>query len=170
MRQVYLDYQSATPVLPEVFEAMRPFFTESFGAPSSLHRHGLRARDALNRARQQVASLIQAGSPEEIIFTSGGTEATNLAVKGVAYANEKRGNHIVTSTIEHPAVLNSIEFLEKHGFTSTRVRVDGQGRLSPEEIGKALTDQTILVCVHHANHDVGTIQPVREIAVAAQEK
>jgi cysteine desulfurase len=124
----------------------------------------------LNQARQLVASLIGAGSPEEIIFTSGGTEAANLAVKGVAYANQKRGNHIVTSAIEHPAVLNSIEFLEKQGFSSTRVRVDGQGRISPEEIGKALTEQTVLVCVHHANHDVGTIQPVREIAAIAEER
>jgi cysteine desulfurase len=170
MRQVYLDYQSATPVHPEVFEAMRPFFSETFAAPASLHRHALRARDALNQARQQVASLIRAESPEEIIFTSGGTEAANLAVKGVAYANQNRGNHIVASAIEHPAVLNSIDFLEKHGFSSTRVPVDGLGRISPDEIGKALTDQTVLVCVHHANHDVGTIQPVREIAGIAEER
>src|SRR4051812_38166105 len=98
MRQVYLDYQSATPIRPEVFDAMRPYFSETFGAPASLHRQGLRARDALNQARQQVGSFIHAGSPEEIIFTSGGTEATNLAVKGAAYAGRKRGTHIVTST------------------------------------------------------------------------
>jgi cysteine desulfurase len=170
MRQVYFDYQSATPVLPEVFEAMRPFFTESFGAPYSLHRHGLRARDALNQARQQVASLIQAGSAEEIIFTSGGTEAANLAVKGAAYASQKRGNHIVASAIEHPAVLKSIEFLEAQGFSAARVPVDSQGRIKPAEIAKALTDKTILVCVHHANHDVGTIQPVREIAAVLEER
>ena len=170
MRQVYLDHQSATQLLPEVFEAMRPFFGENFGAPSSLHRHGLRARDALNQARQQVASLIQAGSTEEIIFTSGGTEAVNLAVKGTAYASQKRGNHIVASAIEHPAVLKSIEFLETCGFTVTLVPVDGQGRINPEDVGRAITDKTVLVCVHHANHDVGTIQPVQKIASVLEER
>src|SRR5207237_3639585 len=111
MRRVYLDHQAATPVLPEVFEAMKPFFTESFGSPSSLHRQGLRARDALATARAQVASLINAESPEDIIFTSGGTESANLAVKGAAYASQRRGQHLIASAIEHPAVLNSIEFL-----------------------------------------------------------
>jgi cysteine desulfurase len=114
--------------------------------------------------------MIHAGTPEEILFTSGGTEAANLAVKGTAWASQKRGNHIVTSAIEHPSVLNSIEFLEKQGFTATRVPVDGQGRISPEAIRGALTEQTILVCVHHANHDVGTIQPVRAITDAAEER
>src|SRR5207249_472874 len=126
MRRVYLDHQSSTPVLPEVFEAMKPFFTEAFGSPSSLHELGLRARDALARARAQVAALINAESPDDIIFTSGGTESANLAVKGTAYANQRRGDHIVVSGIEHPAVMNSVEFLEKHGFTSTRVKVDAE--------------------------------------------
>src|SRR5436853_1613824 len=107
MRNVYLDHQAATPVLPEVFEAMKPFFTEAYGSPSSLHRHGLRARDALARARAQVAGLIHAESPEDIIFTSSGTESANLAIKGTVYANERRGNHVVVSAIEHPAILNS---------------------------------------------------------------
>src|SRR5205809_5472161 len=120
MRHVYLDHQTTTPVLPEVFDAMAPFFAESFGSPSSLHRHGLRARDALAKARAQVAAFIHAESPEDIIFTSSGTESANLAIKGTAYANQRRGNHIVASAIEHPAVLNSIEFLEKHGFTATK--------------------------------------------------
>jgi cysteine desulfurase len=170
MRQVYLDHLSATPVLPEVLAAMQPFFTENFGTPASLHRHGLRARDALNQARQAIASMIGAETPEEIIFTSGGTEAANLAVKGTAWANQKRGTHIVASAIEHPSVLNSIEFLEKQGFTATRVPVGPDGGISPAAIRDALTEQTILVCIHHANHDVGTIQPVRQIVEATEER
>jgi cysteine desulfurase len=170
MRQVYLDHQSTTPVLPEVFEAMRPFFMEAFGSPSSLHQHGLRARDALAKARQQIADLIHAESPEEVLFTSGGTESANLAVKGVAYASQRRGNHIVTSEIEHPAVLNSIEFLEKQGFTATRVKVEAEGQIDLEAVRAALTDKTILICVHHVNHDIGAIQPVRAIAERAQER
>src|SRR2546423_5495095 len=109
MRPVYLDHQASTPVLPEVLQAMMPFFTESFGSPSSLHRAGLRARDALAQARAQFADFIHAESPDDIIFTSGGTESANLAIKGTAFANQRRGNHIIASAIEHPAVLNSIE-------------------------------------------------------------
>ena len=169
MRHVYLDHQTTTPVLPEVFEAMAPFFTEFFGSPASLHRQGLRARDALSKARAQVAALINSESPEDIIFTSGGTESANLAVKGTAYANQHRGKHIVASAIEHPAVLNSIEFLEKQGFTCTKVGVDAEGLINPEDVRAAMTDQTILICVHHANHDIGAIQPIRDIAVVAAD-
>ena len=164
MRRVYLDHQASTPVLPEVFEAMRPFFTELFGNASSLHRHGLQVRDPLAKARAQAAAFIHADSPDEIIFTSGGTEAANLAVKGVAYASQRRGNHIVLSAIEHPAVLNSVEFLEKQGFTATQVGVNREGTIDPQAILAALTDKTILVCIHHANHDIGVIQSVRAIA------
>jgi cysteine desulfurase len=170
MRQVYLDHQSSTPILPEVFAAMRPYFAENFGSPSALHRHGLFARDAMNHAREQMARLINAESLEEIIFTSGGTESANLAVKGVAYANRSRGNHIIASAIDHPAVLHSLDFLEKQGFTSTRVPVDAQGRIHLQEIEKALRPDTILICLHHANHDVGAIQPVTEICAIAQQK
>jgi len=170
MRHVYLDHQTTTPVAPEVFAAMAPYFSEIFGSPSSLHRHGLRARDALARARAQVAALIHAESPDDIIFTSGGTESANLAIKGAAYANQRRGNHIVASAIEHPAVLNSIEFLEKHGFTSTRVGVDGAGLIDPDKARAAITEQTILLCVHHANHDIGAIEPIREIGALAEER
>src|SRR5437870_8539255 len=155
MRPVFLDHQSTTPVLPAVFEAMKPFFSEAFGSPSSVHQHGLRARDALARARAQVAALINAESPDDIIFTAGGTESANLAVKGAAYANQRRGNHIVLSAIEHPAVLNSIEFLEKQGFTCSKVKVDAEGWVDPAKVRAAITDQTVLVCVHHANHDIG---------------
>ena len=170
MRRVYLDHQSSTPVLPEVFEAMKPFFTEAFGSPSSLHELGLRARDALARARAQVAALINAESPDDIIFTSGGTESANLAVKGTAYANQRRGRHVVLSEIEHPSVVNSVEFLAKHGFTATRVKVDADGFVNPQHIRAAITDQTILVCVHHVNHDIGTVEPIREIGAITREK
>lgn len=169
-RRVYFDHYSATPVLPEVFEAMRPYFMEQFGSPSSLHQLGLRAREALAQARQQAAQLIHAASPEEMIFTSGGTESANLAIKGVAFASHRRGNHIVLTETEHPAVTNSVEFLEKNGFTSTRVKVDGEGRVKAAEVAAAMTDQTMLVCVHHANHDIGTIQPIAEIGALVGER
>ncbi|MBI4027352.1 MAG: aminotransferase class V-fold PLP-dependent enzyme [Verrucomicrobia bacterium] len=169
-RAVYLDHLSATPVDKRVFEAMKPFFMETFGNPSSLHRHGLRVKDALNRAREQFALLINAASSDEIIFTSGGTEANNLAVKGAAYANQRRGNHIVVSAIEHPSVLESVAFLEKTGFRVTRVRVDSQGIVDPEEVRRAITDHTILIAVQHANHDIGAIQPVAENGRIAARK
>ena len=170
MPHVYLDHQAATPVLPEAFEAMRPFFTEHFGNASSLHSHGLRARDALAKAREQMAAFIGAESPEDILFTSDGTESANLAIKGAAYANQKRGNHIVLSAIEHPTVLRSVEFLETQGFTATKVKVDANGLVNPEAVREAMTDQTILVAVHHVNHDVGAIEPVREIGGIAAER
>ncbi len=169
MRHVYLDYQAATPVRPEVLEAMRPFFTEAFGNPSSLHQQGLRAKEALAQARARVAAFLNAESAEEIFFTSDGQESANLAIKGVAYANQRKGNHIVASEIEHPSVLNSIEFLEKQGFVCTRVKVDSQGFINPADVRAALTDQTILIAVHHVNHDIGTIQPVAEIGRLAAE-
>jgi cysteine desulfurase len=170
MRHVYLDHQSATPVLPEALEAMKPFFAGDFGNPSSPHQHGLRARDALDTARIQAARLINAESPEEIIFTSDGTESANLAVKGACWAQQRRGRHIVVSSIEHPAVLNSAAFLEKQGFTCARVPVDTQGFVDPERVRAAITDKTILIAVHLVNHEIGTIEPIREIAVIAHEK
>jgi cysteine desulfurase len=130
----------------------------------------LRARDALGKAREQVATLIHAESPDDIIFTSGGTEAANLAVKGAAFANQRRGNHLVVSTIEHPAVLRSVEFLEAHGFCASRVKVDSEGWVNPADVAAALTDKTILVCVHHVNHDIGTIEPIREIGQFVAER
>jgi len=170
MRQVYLDHLSATPLLPEAFEAMKPFFLEAYGNASSLHQHGLRVRDALLQARTQIAALINAESPDDIFFTSCGTEAVNLAVKGVAYANRRRGNHIVWSEVEHPAVLNSIEFLEKEGFTQTKVPVDPDGRVRVDALREAVTDKTSLICVQLANHDIGTIQPIAEVGRIAAEK
>jgi cysteine desulfurase len=168
--QVYLDHQAATPVLPEALAAMQPYFSQVFGNPSSLHQHGLQVRDALAQARAQVAALIHAESPEEIIFTSGGTEAANLAVKGVAYASQRRGNHIVLSQIEHPSVLNSMEFLEKQGFVCAKVKVNAEGWVDAEAVRAALTDKTILVCVHHVNHDIGTIEPIQQISKVTSEK
>jgi cysteine desulfurase len=170
MRQIFLDHQATTPVLPEVFEAMAPYFREACGSASSLHQLGLRARDALARARAQVAALINAESPDEIVFTSGGTESANLAVKGTAYANQRRGDHIIISAVEHPSVVHSAEFLEKHGFTCTRVKVDAEGFVDPAEVRAALTERTILICVHHVNHDIGTIEPIREIGEIAMGK
>ena len=170
MRHVYLDHQAATPVLPEVLEAMNPFFAGAFGNPSSLHHHGLLARDALATARAQIAAFIHAESPDEIIFTSDGTESANLAVKGTAAAHQRNGNHIVISATEHPAVIASAEFLESRGFTCTRVKVDARGAVDPDDVRSALTDKTILIAVHHVNHEIGTLQPVREIGALARER
>jgi len=170
MRHVYLDHQSATPVLPEVLAAMQPFFRESFGNPSSLHHHGLFARDALEKARAQIAALIHAESPDEIIFTSDGTEAMNLAVKGAALANRRNGNHLILSATEHPAVLASAQFLETQGFTCTRVKVNAEGMVALADVGAAITDQTILISIHHTNHEIGAIQPLREIGELARDR
>jgi cysteine desulfurase len=170
MRHVFLDHQSGTPMLPAAFEAMRPYFTEAFGNPSSLHQHGLRVRDALKKARQQMAALINADSEEEIFFTSDGTESANWAIKGVAYANERKGKHLVVSATEHPSVMNSVEFLEKQGWTCTRVGVNAVGVVNLDELRAAITPQTVLVAVHHVNHDIGTIQPMREVGKICAEK
>ena len=169
-RQIYLDHQAATPVLPEALDAMLPFFRGDFGNPASPHHLGLNARDALARAREQFAALLNAELPEEIIFTSGGTEAVNLAIKGGALANERHGKHIVVSDIEHPAVLNSVAALARAGFTCTRVKVDATGWVDPAAVRAALTDETILVAVHHANHDLGTLEPIAEIAALTAER
>ena len=167
---IYLDHNATTPVLPEVFEAMKPFFTEAFGNASSLHQHGLRVRDALQKARGQFAAFVNAESPDDIFFTSDGTESANLAIKGVAYANQRKGNHLVVSATEHPSVLNSVEFLEKQGFTCTRVPVDREGFVNPADVATAITDRTVLVAVHHVNHDIGAIQQISEIGKIAADK
>jgi cysteine desulfurase len=169
MREVYFDHQAATPVLPEVFEAMRPFFAASYGNPSSLHRHGLLVRDALEKARAQVAAFLHAESPEEIIFTADGTESANLAVKGTALANRRNGRHLVVSQIEHPSVLASAGFLESQGLVCARVGVDAEGLLDPARIRSAITDQTILIAVHQVNHEIGAIEPVAEIGAIARD-
>ena len=167
---IYLDHLTTTPPLTEVVDAMQPWLRGQFGAPASLHKLGLEARDAIDAARERLAKLVNAAEPEEIIFTSSGTEAINHAVKGAALANRRFGSHIVTTGIEHPAVLGSITWLESQGFSSTQVGVDGQGRVDPNALGQAMTDETVLVCLHHANHDLGTVQSVAEVAKLTVER
>lgn len=169
MKKVYLDNNSTTPILPEVRETMMPFLGESFGNPSCLHDWGEAPREALETAREQVASLIGA-APEEIIFTASGTESNNFAVKGIAWANQKKGKHIVVSAIEHFSVLNSVKTLEKMGFTYTMVPVDKNAVVDPAKVREALRDDTILVSIMHANGEVGSLQPIKEIAKITKEK
>jgi cysteine desulfurase len=166
-RKTYLDFNASTPIAPEAVEAMRPFLTDHFGNPSSHHWAGAPAKAAVERARGQVAALLGA-RPDEIVFTSGGTEANNHALQGAFLANRDRGDHLVTSAVEHPAVLKPIEFLRSLGARVTVVGVDRQGRVDPEEVRRALTPRTILVSVMHANNEVGTIQPISEIAAVAR--
>ena len=161
---IYLDHLTTTPPLPEVFDAMQPWLREGFGTPTSLHKLSLETRDAIDEARQRLAKLLNAAAPEEIIFTSSGTEAINHAVKGTALANRRFGSHIVTTGIEHPAVLGSIAWLERQGFSSTQVGVDDQGRIDSGALAQAMTEETILVSLHHANHDLGTVQSITDVA------
>jgi len=169
MNPVYLDHIATTPCRPEVFEAMTPYFTEHFGNPLSLHDVGQTARDAIESARAQVAALIRA-KPEEILYTSTGTEACNFAVKGIAHAYQKKGRHIVTSAVEHHAVANPVKFLEKNGFEVTTVPVDAAGLVDPADVAAALREDTVLVSVMLANNEIGTIQPVAEIGKFTREK
>ncbi|MFQ6000448.1 MAG: cysteine desulfurase family protein [Anaerolineae bacterium] len=167
MKRVYLDYGAATPTHPQVMEAMIPYLGEFFGNPQSLHDWGQEAKEAIEEARGKVASLIGA-QPEEIIFTSSGTEANNLALKGVAWAQERKGKHIVTSQIEHHSVLHSLKSLERQGFTYTSVPVDRYGLVDSTSVEEAITEETILVSIMHANNEVGTIEPLGEIAEIAK--
>jgi cysteine desulfurase len=168
MRRIYLDNAATTPVHPDVAKAMRPFLRDSFGNPSSMHSAGQEARVAVEEARDKVASLIGAGS-EEIVFTSGGTEADNFALKGMAYANDGGRNHIITSSVEHHAVLETCKFLERLGFTVTCLPVDGSGLVDPDGVKRAITKRTLLISVMHANNEVGTIEPIAEIGRIARE-
>jgi cysteine desulfurase len=164
--RIDLDHLTTTPLHPEVQEAMRPYLDHEFGSPASFHQGGLRARDALAQARGEVAALIGADSPDSILFTSGATEAANLAIKGAAWASHRRGNHLVLTGIEHPAIDRSVGFLEGRGFVATRIPVGRHGFIDPESIRSALRPETFLVCVHHAQHDLGSLQPLAEIATA----
>jgi cysteine desulfurase len=168
MRKVYLDNAATTPMLPEVLEAMLPYLKDAYGNPQSLHRWGDEAREAVEDARSKVAALIGA-QPEEIIFTSSGTESNNFAIKGLAAAQQSKGRHIVISAIEHFSVLHSARTLEKQGFELTLVPVDRYGLVDPEEVARSIRKDTVLVSVMHANGEVGTIQPIREIARLAKE-
>lgn len=167
-REVYLDYIATTPVLPEVLEAMLPYFKDIFGNPQSIHFWGDQAREALEKAREQVARLIN-GSPEEVIFVSSGTEANNLAIKGLAQGQAGKGRHIVVSAIEHFSVLHAARTLEKAGFELTVIPVDSYGLVNPEEVARSIRKDTVLVSVMHANGEVGTIQPIAEIARVTRE-
>ena len=168
-RRVYLDHLAGTPLAAEVREAMRPFLEERFGSASSLHVHGLAAREAIDIAREQCAKLIN-GTPKEILFTGSATEANNLAVKGVALAQRERGNHIVLSNIEHPSIEQSVAWLEDNGFTATRVAVNGEGCVAPNDIAEATTDRTVLIVTHHASHDLGAVQDITSIGAIAKAR
>ena len=170
MRTVYLDHSATTPVDPEVFEAMKPYFLAKFGNASSIHEKGREARAAVEEARAQVARLLGAEQPREIIFTSGATESDNLAVKGVAMANRDRGDHIITTRVEHHAILHTCELLEKEGFQVTYLPVDSHGVVDPADVEQAITPQTVLVTVMLANNEVGTVLPVREIGEICRER
>ncbi|NLY29372.1 MAG: cysteine desulfurase NifS [Firmicutes bacterium] len=169
MNRIYLDHASTTPMRPEVLEAMLPFLKGEYGNPSSIYGEGREARKALDRARDRIATILGA-SPREIIFTSGGSEADNLAIKGAAFALRDRGNHIITSAIEHHAVYNTCRYLEKHGFRITVLPVDSYGLVDPSAVAAALTPETILVSIMHANNEIGTIQPIAEISKILKER
>jgi cysteine desulfurase len=169
MKQIYMDHNATTPVRKEVLEAMLPYYTTLFGNASSVHTIGQEARKAVDSAREEIATFIGAKT-DEIIFTSGGTESDNFAIKGCAYANKTKGNHIITSLVEHPAVLNTCQHLEKHGFKVTYLPVDKYGMINPDDVKKAMTKETILISIMHANNEVGTIQPIEEIGSIAGEK
>ncbi|MFP4081664.1 MAG: cysteine desulfurase family protein [Candidatus Aminicenantes bacterium] len=169
MKRVYLDHIASTPVHPQVVEAMLPYLKESFGNPQSLHSVGQQALKAVEEAREKVAKLINA-QPDEIYFTSSGSESNNFALKGLASAQRKKGNHVVISAVEHQSVLHSARNLEKNGFTLTTVPVDKNGLVDPEQVKKAIRKETILVSIMLANGEVGTIEPVAEISEICGEK
>ncbi len=169
MRRIYLDYAATTPTDQLVIKEMLPYFFERFGNPSSFHSHGQEAGKAIEDSRRKVALMLGA-TPDEIIFTGGGTESNNFAVKGTAFKNMPLGNHIITSAIEHHSVLNSCKFLEKQGFSVTVIPVDRYGMVDPNSIKKAITNNTILISIMHANNEIGTIEPVSEIGKIAKER
>ena len=167
-KPIYLDYNATTPVDPKVLESMLPYLQSNFGNPSSSHGYGRLPKVAVEKSREQVADLIAADA-DEIIFTSGGTESNNHAIIGTALANKEKGKHIITSRIEHPAVLEPCRFLERLGFRITYLPVDWDGLVHPENVNAAIKDETILITIMHANNEVGTIQPIEEIGKIAKE-
>jgi cysteine desulfurase len=168
-RIINFDHASASQPLPEVVESMMPFLRDNYGNPSSMHLLGQQAKEALDKARAQVAALINAES-DEIIFTASGSESNNFALKGIAFANRKKGDHIIVSAIEHFSVLQAAKSLEKLGYQITQIPVDEDGLIDPDDVEKAITDKTILISVHHANPEIGTIEPLEEIGRIAREK
>ncbi|MGL6107413.1 cysteine desulfurase NifS [Romboutsia sp.] len=168
-RRLYMDYSATTPVKKEVLDEMMPYLTDYFGNASSFHTFGREAKNALDKAREQVANLINA-KPSEIYFTAGGTESDNWALEGVAFAHKEKGNHIITSKIEHHAILHTCEYLEKnHGFEITYLDVDSEGRISLEDLENAIKDTTILVSIMFANNEIGTVQSIKEIGEIAKK-
>jgi cysteine desulfurase len=170
MQIINLDHISANPLLPEVQEAMIEAIKRNYGNPSSQHKIGDQAAEALGKAREQVAKLINSAVPKEVIFTSCGTESVNMALKGVAFGNAGKGKHIVTSNIEHNAVLRSLRRLKMMDYQVTSVPVDEYGRVSPDHVAKAIREDTILVSIMHSNNEIGTIQPIKEISKITKEK
>lgn len=168
-KRIYMDHAATTYTNKEVLNEMLPFFTDYFGNPSSVHQFGREVKKHIDVARSRVAKAIGA-TPEEIYFTAGGSEADNMAIKGVAFANKAKGNHIITSKIEHHAVLHTCEYLEKEGFEVTYLDVDQYGMVNPEDVRKAITEKTILITIMYANNEIGTIQPIEEIGKIAKEK
>ncbi len=169
MKRIYLDYAATTPTDPEVLKAMEPYFFEKFGNPSSIHYFGQEAKKAIEDSRETTARILGA-KPDEIVFNSGGTEADNTAVIETAFTLAEKGNHIITSVIEHHAVSEPAKFLEKKGFKITYLKVDKFGLVDPQEVKKAITDKTILVSIMHANNEIGTVQPIEEIGKITKEK
>jgi cysteine desulfurase len=169
MKPIYLDHAATTPTDPAVVQAMLPFFTRIYGNPSSMHAFGQEAKRAIEAARDSIASFLGA-KPEEIIFTSGGTESNNFILKGIAASAGNRGNHIITSAIEHHAVLESCHYLEKQGFQVTYLPVDRFGLVDPDDVKRNITDKTILISVMHANNEIGTIEPIAEIGRIARKR
>ena len=167
MKPIYLDYNATTPIDPEVAEAMRPYILERFGNPSSSHWYGTQSKKAVETARNQVANLLNC-NPDEVVFTGGGSESNNYAIKGVAFANQERGKHLITSSIEHPAVIEVCKYLQQKGFQVTYLPVDQFGQVDPRSVEKVITSSTILISIMHANNEVGTIQPIAEIAEIAR--
>jgi cysteine desulfurase len=166
---IYFDHAATTPLRPEVVEAMLPYYREHWGNPSSLHWSGRAARESMDRAREQVAALLGA-LPEEIVFTGSGTESDNQALIGISLANEKKGDHLITSVVEHHAILHTAQFLEKRGMKVTYLPVDSHGLADPDALREAITDETVLVSIMHANNEIGTIEPIREIGEVCRER
>ncbi|NIS69172.1 MAG: cysteine desulfurase NifS [Proteobacteria bacterium] len=169
MKPIYLDHSATTPIRPEVLEAMFPYFSDIFGNASSIHTFGQKAKKALEDSREKAASILGA-LPEEIVFTSGGTEANNLAIKGKLGASRDKGTHIITSSVEHAATLNTCRYVEREGVQVTYLPVDNFGKVDPGDVEKAITDRTALISIIHANNEVGTIEPIEEIGEIARDR
>lgn len=168
MTRIYLDYAATTPTDPRVVDAMQPYWTEKFGNPSSIHSYGQETKDATEQARQNVATLLNA-EPDEIIFTGSGTESDNTAIKSIGFALKEKGNHIITTAVEHHAILHACDFLETQGFKVTQLPIDGDGLISMDDLENAISESTILISIMHANNEVGTIQPIEQIGALAKK-